>query len=726
MDAASPAMSHPALREELALFEGPRLADGQPSWTLHDPVRNQFFRIDWLTFEILSRWHLPSWQEMVEQIRTATPLRPEADDVAAVSAFLQDKQLVRTGGLVSARALAEQQARQQGGWASWLLHHYLFFRIPLLRPDAWLGRWAGAVAPLYSRGFAVLTGLALLLGALLIYRDWVSFSTTLLDTFSLSGVLGFGATLVGVKVLHEMAHAFTAKRYGCRVPVMGVAFLVMVPVAYTDTNEVWKLSSRRQRLAVAAAGVTAELVVAVWAGLAWALLPPGLPRSIAFMLCTTTWIATLAINASPFMRFDGYFLLSDWLDLPNLHSRAFALARWDLRERLLGLGAPPPEHFARRRRIGLILFAYATWLYRVVLFLGIAALVYGFFIKALGILLFMVEIGWFLVLPVWQELRQWPKLLLRQGTPAGQADASRGAKLRRMWQHGPRVRRTVLVVLGLVALLLVPLPKRISAKGLLKPAEAYPIHAPSGAQVAAMPWTEGAHLEAGELIVELASPELQWRWQQAQARVAQQRQLSSHAAVTPDQRQNLQVLQQAEHRALAELAGVEADMALYAPRAPFAGVLRNMDPDLRPGQWVAEHERLAVLVRAGPGRVETYLDEEAVGRIKVGDVARFYADGGAGPVVRLQVTDIEMDATRQLPNGQLAAQFGGSVLTRERRGQLVPELAVYRVTLASQADLGSLAGQSWRGTVVVHGGWEAPGMSILRSALTLAWRELGF
>jgi len=719
-------MLHPTLREELALFAGPRLADGQPSWTLHDPVRNQFFRIDWLTFEILSRWHLATAQAVVDDIHQATPLRPEVGDVEAVAVFLKDRQLVQTDGVASARAMAEQLAREKGGWATWLLHHYLFFRIPLVRPDAWLNRWARVVAPLYSHAFAGLTGLALVLGVILVFRDWERFSTTLLDTFSWSGVAGFGIALAAIKVVHEMAHAFTANRYGCRVPVMGVAFLVLVPVAYTDTNEVWKLSSRRQRLAVAAAGVTAELVVAAWASLAWALLPDGLPKSIAFMLCTTTWVATVAINASPFMRFDGYFLLSDWLDLPNLHSRSFALARWDLRERLLGLGAPPPEYFPPRRTRGLILFAYATWLYRLVLFLGIAVLVYSFFVKALGILLFAVEIGWFLVLPVWHELRQWPALLLQRQGPAG-SGAAPVNRWRAMWRHGPRVRRTAWIVAGMALLLFVPLPKRISAKGLLKPAEVYPIHAPAGAQVTKMPWTEGSRVPAGALLVELASADLQWRWRSAQAHVVQQHQRSNHAAVTPEQRQNLQVLQQEQNRAAAELANVETDLVRYAPRAPFDGVLRNVDPDLRPGEWVAGHERLALLVKEGGWRVETYLDEHDVARIKVGDTARFYADGLEGPVVVLHVDDVEIDATRSLPNGQFAAPFGGSVLTRERRGQLVPELAVYRVTLSSgQDDLGRLSGQSWRGNVVIHGAWEAPGMAFVRSALVLVWREVGF
>ena len=133
---------------------------------------------------------------------------------------------------------------------------------------------------------------------------------------------------------------------------------------------------------------------------------------MAFLLATTTWVSTLAINASPFMRFDGYFLLSDFLQMPNLHSRAFALARWDMREKLFKLGEPPPESFSDTKRLGLILFAWATWIYRLVLFLGIAALVYHFFIKALGIMLFLVEIVWFIAKPLWSEISEWYSRLI--------------------------------------------------------------------------------------------------------------------------------------------------------------------------------------------------------------------------------------------------------------------------------------------------------------------------
>ncbi|MDL2355021.1 MAG: site-2 protease family protein [Pseudomonadota bacterium] len=713
-------MGMPMLREELALFSGPRMADGQPSWTLHDPVRNQFFQLDWLSFEIISRWHADAPGQIVEAIGQATTLRPEPEDVQAVADFLMSNELLRPSRADSATLMAAKLARGKRSWSTWLLHHYLFFRIPLIRPDRWLGRWSASVAFLYTRSFLYLTLGALGLGLALVLRDWQQFSGTLLDTFSWQGIGGFGLALTLVKIVHELGHAFTAKRYGCRVPAMGVAFLVLWPVAYTDTNEVWKLDVRKHRLAVAAAGVASELIIAVWATLAWALLPPGLAKSTAFMLATTTWIATLMINTSPFMRFDGYFLLSDWLDIPNLHGRAFALARWDLRERLFGLAAPVPEVFSRRRRAALIGFAYATWLYRILLFLGIAALVYHFFIKALGIVLFMVEIGWFVLLPVWREMRLWPAMLAAQdGRPF--LLSKLGGHLRRL----PRLRRTVAVAALLLLLVFMPWPTRLSASGYLHPADMFPLHAPGAAQVSKLGAADGSAVAAGATLIELASPELQLRWRRAQARLERLRWQTANSGVEADQRVQMQVLQQAQATAAAEMDGVEAEIAQYAPKAPFAGVL-YLSPELAPGVWVSDRERLGMLVKPGQWQVESYLDENAVRRIRVGDTGRFFPDGLEGAPLTLRVGVIEQDGARVLQRAELASQFGGSVMTREKHGQLVPDQAVYRVTLLVETPPGRLAQHSWRGHVVIHGRWEAPGLVYLRSAMALMWRELGF
>ena len=701
-------MPLPRLREELDLLPGPSLADGQPSWTLHDPVRNQFFRIDWPALEILQRWDMDDPVQIAADVSAHTTLEMTADDVVEVARFLVQQQLVHPASVEGARKMAAHLERIQGTMLNWLLHHYLFFRIPLVKPDAWLGRWLPVARLFAGKTFAVMTAMAFLAGLTQVFRRWDVFSASLVDTFNLEGLLAYGVALFFVKLLHELGHAFTAKHHGCRVPTMGVAFLVMWPVAYTDTNETWRLTNRFHRLRVASAGIATELVIAVWATLAWALLPAGGAQSAAFVLATTSWVATLAINASPFMRFDGYFILMDALDMPNLHGRSFALARWKLREWLFGLGDAPPEHLPKHTATALITFAWATWLYRLVLFLGIAVLVYHFFIKLVGIFLFLVEIVWFVAKPMASELKVWRELWPRIRQQA-------------------RSRRSMWWLLALCALLVLPWPGRITASGVLLPQESWPVYAPAGTRIEAMPYKHGQNVPAGKPLVELFVPDLLSRERALLARQEQQQWLATRSGFDDDMRKRWMVAEQSLVTTQAELQGVQAEQQQFQPAAPYDGQFLLADPDLSVGQWVAKKELLGSLVRQGTEwRVETWLDEDDIARVQLGQSARFFSDGAMSSVLKLTVSAIDRDAARVLPRKELASVLGGHVLTREKNGQLVPERAVYRVALDVQGLPSDMQGLSWRGQLVLHADWQSPASRYLRQVLAVLVRETGF
>ena len=333
-----------ALREDLRLHEAAAEADGSPAWVIEDPVVNRFYRIGWLEFECLLRWGAPLPQ-VAAAIAHDTPLQPDTGQLKAFEHFLAQHSLLRPDGDRLAQLLS--QARQPGSWRrwQWWLHHYLFFRIPLIRPQFALQRLARTLAPLFRPWAAWATLAAIVTGLLLVARHWELFVSTLVESVSAPGLLAFLLALTCAKALHELAHALVATRFGVRVAHMGIAFVVLWPMLYTDTGESWKLRKRSQRLAVAAAGITAELALAGLATLLWSLAEPGPLRSAAFYLATTSWTLSLALNASPFMRFDGYFILSDLLDLPNLHERSGALARAALRRTLFGWNEPDPEYF---------------------------------------------------------------------------------------------------------------------------------------------------------------------------------------------------------------------------------------------------------------------------------------------------------------------------------------------------------------------------------------------
>ena len=447
--APATAANLPPLREEIAIFPGPTALDGSPTWTLHDPALNRFYRLGWSEFEIISRWDSGTIAALTERLDAETTLRIEAEDIEELSHFLMSHDLLRVVGPQATANLLSKAERQRESWGKWLLHNYLFMRIPLVRPDRFLTATYPYMRWVYSRPFALTIAAIGLFGLYLVTRQWDTFFHTFVDLFSVMGAVSFGITLMGLKVIHEMGHAYTAKRFGCKVPNMGVALLVMVPVLYTDVNDGWKLTLRRQRLAIGIAGVTAELCCAALAICAWGFLPDGPARSVAFLVATTTWVTTVLLNLSPFMRYDGYYVLSDWLEVPNLHARSFALARWWIREALFGFGDPVPEEFPSGRQKFLIAFALTTWFYRFTLFMGIALLVYHFTFKVIGVAMMIAEVGFFLVRPIAAEAMVWFR---------------RRGELR--WR--PRTFWTAGGVLALLALLFVPWRSGIEAPALLK------------------------------------------------------------------------------------------------------------------------------------------------------------------------------------------------------------------------------------------------------------------
>ncbi|MEE8150308.1 MAG: site-2 protease family protein, partial [Nitrosomonadaceae bacterium] len=397
----------PPLREELKLLPAAANHDGSLAWMVQDPINNSFFRIGWLDFEMLLRWAYGSPEKIVNSVNNETTLDIDVTDVNDLKLFLEQNSLLQASSQEAVDQLRERAKELNKGFLNWILHHYLFFRIPLFRPQVWLASLMPWLGWIFTRTTAIVVTFLTLVGIFLVARQWEVFSSTFVDQLTWSGLLGYTVALVFAKILHEMGHALTATRYGVRVAHMGVALLVMFPMMYTDTSESWKLSSSRQRLAIASAGIIVELALAGLATLAWSLSPDGSVKSALFFLATTSWLLTLLVNVSPFLRFDGYFILMDAIDFPNLHQRSGAFARIWLRRVLLGFNDAWPEDIQSNNRTLLIVFAFMTWLYRLIVFLGIAVLVYYFFFKILGIILMVVELIWFIWRPVWSELSMW-------------------------------------------------------------------------------------------------------------------------------------------------------------------------------------------------------------------------------------------------------------------------------------------------------------------------------
>jgi putative peptide zinc metalloprotease protein len=694
-------MVPPSLRDELSLHPGPVGHDGAPSWTLHDPVRNQFFRLSWPAFEILSRWHLGEPEVVAEAINHDTTLNLGAEDVVDIAEFLARNQLLKPAGPKDTDRLLAIHDAAKTSWLTWALHHYLFFRIPLVQPDQMLNRLFPLVAWIGLRGFRLATFTVLLLGLLVVGRQWNTFTTTLEDHLSITGLAAFGLALGFAKVVHELGHAFTAKAMGCRVPTMGVAFLVLMPMLYTDCNEAWKLTCRRQRLLIGGAGILAELSLAAWATLAWGLLPDGPARSIAFTLATTTWVSSVVINLSPFMRFDGYFLAMDALDQPNLHPRSFALARWHLREVLFALNEPAPERLPPNTRGGMIVFAWAVWIYRLILFLGIAVLVYHFFIKVIGVLLFVVEMGWFVFRPFLSEFAQWGK----------RWTAIRSSR---------RSRLSFGLLAGLVLLAVIPWNGRVTAPAVLKAAGHATLYAPVPALLMSLEVAEDQNVTPGQILAKLDNPDLRRRLGQTEGRVVVLKYELTSAGFEESFRNRSQAIAKGLESALAEKAALIGEIQRLSLTATLAGTVADLSPNLQPGQWISPKDPI-LSIRKGTV-IDAFLAEDDLLRIQPGAKARFIPEG-SGASLSATVQSIDSMAVRNLMEPVLASQFGGAIPARIDRQSLVPESAIYRVRLLLDNDQDTAV--TLRGEAHMEGEARSALSRLLRTAAAVILREWG-
>ncbi len=708
--AAAPEVRLPPLRDDLRLYPAPPDADGSPTWSVYDPVRGRYFRVGLLAFRLLSHWRLGQPERVLEAALAGTTLKAGADDLEDMLRFLRANNLIAGTAQGQLDSYLAQVKATKVGWGSWLLHNYLFIRIPLLRPDRFLARSWPWVRPLFTRNFLFLVLALGLVGLFLAARRWDEFAGTFLHFFSWEGALLLGCTIAVTKVLHEFGHAYMAKRFGCRVHSMGVAFLVMFPVLFTDVTDAWRLVSRRQRLLIGAAGMLTELSLALIATLLWSFLPDGTLRSAAFMVATVTWVTTLAVNLNPMMKFDGYFLFSDWLGVQNLQDRAFALARWRLREALFGLGEPIPELVPRRLYLTMLAWAYSAWIWRFLLFMGIALLVYHAFFKVLGIFLMLVEIVWFIGRPLWKEMGEW-------------------------WQRREQIRlnRNVWITLFCLGvglwLLVTPWQSRVSLPATWESAEYTALYPAAKAQIREIHARPGDRLEAGQLLYVLESPDLQQEIELGQRELEMIQRLIQRQAASSETLEQLGVLESQLATGLANLRGLRERSERLRVIAPVAGRLTDVPKGLAPGLWVNESQMLGRLVNLDRARVRAYVRGEDLDRIQLGAQAHFYPEDPLLSAKPLRVGKVEQVGLTALDNPYLSSSHGGPIAVRDDRQKgAVPVEPIYRLYLepiGSTEEIAALP-QVIRGRVQVSAEAVSPLGRLWRFVAAVLIRESGF
>ncbi len=651
------------LRPEIAIYKAPPLRGGVPSWTLCDPRVNRFFRLGWLEYKIIRCWHIGETGKVVAAVRRDTGLDCSVERVLNMADFLAGYGLLVLPPKSAVSLAIGQKRKMRQHWAVWLAKNYLFVRIPLARPDPFLRRTLPLVRWMLGLGYAMLSAAVCVLGLVLVSRQFEAFINTFNYFFSWQGALIYALALTSAKVIHEFAHAYVAVKHGSRVSSMGIALLVLWPVLYTDTTESWKLKENGKRLQIAAAGVVSEIFLAGMALVAWNFAPEGIFRSTAFVLATTTIVLTLLINGNPMMRFDGYYFLSDLLNLPNLNQRSMAMTKWQLRRSLFGWDDPPPEPLARGIRRFLIIFGCCTMIYRFFLFLGIAILVYNLFFKALGIILFVIEILYFIAMPIYNEIKVW---FMR----------------RKEAKFNLNTFFTMLAFLLATLAFITPWRVSITETAILVPERQAIVVAPHDGVIKSIMIEPSDILEKGQPLFNIVSPELShsikinrlqessllWRLE----RVVDDAELLSQRIV--DQQRLVQIR--------AKLRGQTDEYNRLRIIAPFSGQIVEVNPEIREGGAIPKNTSLAVIVDWDRPSVDTYVREKDLGRFAVGGSAVFFPDDIDLSPVPAVIETIAVASQKVLDNPFVASQFGGTHATRVNvDGQVNAVEALYKTRL---------------------------------------------
>lgn len=663
----------PLLREDLKIDKTASGNDGTPHWVIYDPLAHRFYKIGWTAFECLRRLkNCGNAEDIVRVVNAETALTIDTETVQDLSLFLVQNQLVQ-GSTPQASVQYDRRARQKEKpfWRK-VLHGYLFVTLPLFKPQNFLERSLPFVRPFLSQPFMMMMLFLLAAGLLMTFQRMDEFLHSFQNILNWNGAALIALTTIFVKTLHELGHAYTATKYGVKVPVIGLAFIVLYPVLYTETTGAWALTDRRKRVAIAAAGVLTEISLAAIALLLWHFLPAGLGKSTAFFVALVSLAGSLLVNLNPLMKFDGYYLLSDALGIENLQDRACLWAKWRLRRMLWGWKDEAPEDISLRQQRFFQYFGFALWIYRLFLFMGIAWVVFALFFPPLNIFLMVVEIVWFIALPIWREVAVW-------------------------WRQRDKSYRSLhslislCIMIGVLTVAIMPRSHKISVPAVLHSAAYTHLYTPVAGKLIEVNMTAGQQVEKGDVLAVIESSQLQQQITLTELDYQSLQKLRDQQQILARDHPEQEPLTEKLAAAAQRLSDLREQQQRLVIKAGLSGILTDVEEELHQGRWINPVQRLGILVQPDILMVSGYIHENKREKVSYGSVGLFYPDTDFSkdfPVRLEKLADSSSD-TLQWP--ELSAKFGGTIPTDEtpEKAKLTARYGLYAARFSVDADMKS-------------------------------------
>jgi putative peptide zinc metalloprotease protein len=444
-----------------------------------------------------------------------------------------------------------------------------------------------------------------------------------------------------IKAAHELGHGLAVKVWGGEVHETGISLLVFMPVPYVDASSAWAFRDKRRRAIVGAAGIMVELFVAALAFIFWLLVEPGLAKDVALNIALIGGVSTLLFNGNPLLRFDGYFVLEDLVEIPGLASRSSRYYLHLIQKHLLGLDGGRSPVTAEGEAGWFAVYGLLAPLYRLTIMVGIALYLAEEFL-VVGV-----------VLAAWAVSMQVLKPLLLSihfiaTSPRLAARRARGFAV-----------VGVCVLLGF-GLLSVPAPLVTLAQGVVWPEEQARIVNAVDGFVVETAVDSGAQVKAGDVLLRLDDRRLRMRRDVLAARLKElgdeqtaQRQTSRvRAAMVADDITAVR----------AELDHVSDRIASLTVRSATDGRFYPSDPHELTGKWLRQGDVIGFVIKPSRPTIRAVVAQDAIGLLRENETtAEVMLADGLGKSVSARIVREVPAGSRELPSMALGAAGGGEI-----------------------------------------------------------------
>src|SRR5215469_7012984 len=363
------AAEHLQVRLRPDLVVQPQFYEGMTHYVIKDPLALKYFRFKIEEYFLLQQFNGKNTLQDVKKAfeRKYRPQTISIEDLTRFVAQLHEAGIAQIDSPDQAKVLIQRRRKNRWKKVWQFFANILYIKIPIIDPEKLLSGMYPYFRWIYTPYFITFSVGMMLAALTLVVSQWTQFYSKLPEFqsfFNWHTIFAFWLSLAVVKVIHEFGHGLTAKHFGGEVHEMGMLFLVLTPALYCDVTDSWLLPNKWKRIWISAAGIYVECFLASIATFVWWYSQPGLMNSLAMATMFICSVNTILFNANPLLRYDGYYVMADWLEIPNLRIKSTQFFAYLIQEKVLGLEIPVQSYMPKSRRILFVTYAVASYIYR--------------------------------------------------------------------------------------------------------------------------------------------------------------------------------------------------------------------------------------------------------------------------------------------------------------------------------------------------------------------------